>query len=177
MEIITEYFLLEELFSSFESILGNDLHKYKNHVYRIFNYAAFLKEEQELEKFAIASFFHDVGIWTHHTFDYLAPSAQLAKDFLADRNSTIDPEEIALMIDNHHKVSSYKGKFEEHVEIFRKADWTDVTMGAHHFEIPSSFIRKVEKQFPYKAFHFKLVKLFSGNFLKHPTSPLPMFKK
>jgi hypothetical protein len=30
----------------------------------------------------IAACFHDLGIWTDHTFDYLSPSAGLARDYL-----------------------------------------------------------------------------------------------
>ncbi|MDB5226858.1 MAG: hypothetical protein JWN78_1051 [Bacteroidota bacterium] len=177
MEVIKQYPLIEEIFSSYEKILGEDLEKYKNHVYRVFNYCLFLGDKTDEEKYAVAGVFHDLGIWTNDTFDYLQPSIALATKYLTQHNKEKDAEEISLMIDHHHKITSYKNKFENTVEIFRKADWTDVSMSVIHFEIPKSFIADVEKQFPYKAFHMKLVKLFLSNFTQHPIKPLPMFKK
>lgn len=177
MEVIKQHPLIEDLFSSYEEILGADFQKLKNHVYRIFNYCLFLGDPADEEKYAVAGVFHDLGIWTHHTFDYLQPSIELATNYLIQHNKQKDIEEISLMIDHHHKITSYKNKFENTVEVFRKADWADVSMSFIHFKIPPSFIADVEKQFPYKAFHFKLVKLFLSNLAQHPLKPLPMFKK
>jgi hypothetical protein len=81
------------------------------------------------------------------------------------------------MIDQHHKISSYKGNFATTVEIFRKADWTDVSLGIIHFEVPATFIQQAKTQFPYKGFHFFLIKLFFKNLFQHPLNPLPMFKR
>jgi hypothetical protein len=39
----------------------------------------------EFEKIAIAGVFHDLGIWTNKTFDYIAPSVVLAREYLAAR--------------------------------------------------------------------------------------------
>ncbi len=86
-------------------------------------------------------------------------------------------EEILLIIDNHHKTTPYKRNFSDAVEIFRKADWTDVSLGFIYFEIPTSFIKETVKKFPYKGFHFFLTKLFTKNLFQHPLKPLPMFKK
>jgi len=175
--IVQEQPIIEELFSSYSSIIGNDLEKYKNHVYRIFNYSLFLSNAANIEKYAVAAFFHDLGIWKNHTFDYLEPSIDLAKNYLLQQQKENWIEEISLMIDNHHKTSSYKGKFETTVEIFRKADFIDVSLGLMHFEISTQFIKETEKQFPYKGFHFMLTKLFMKNLFQHPLKPLPMFKK
>ena len=175
--IVQQHPIIEALFASYLDVLGSDTEKYKNHVYRIFNYSLYLGKKEEVEKYAIAAFFHDVGIWTNNTFDYLQPSIDLAKNYLIQIQKENWSEEIVLMIDNHHKTSSYKENFETTVEIFRKADWTDVSLGMIHFEIPTEFIQQVEKQFPYKGFHFFLTKLFTKNLFQHPLKPLPMFKK
>lgn len=39
------------------------------------------------EKYAIAAVFHDIGIWTNHTLDYLDPSAGQAKAYLTETGS------------------------------------------------------------------------------------------
>lgn len=175
--IVQQHPTIETLFVSYKDNIGNDVEKYKNHVYRIFNYSLYLSKNEDEEKYAIAAFYHDVGIWTNNTFDYLQPSIDLAKNYLIQIQKKNWSDEISLMIDNHHKTSSYKGNFETTIEIFRKADWTDVSLGMIHFEIPSAFIKQVEKQFPYKGFHFFLTKMFTKNFFQHPLKPLPMFKK
>jgi HD domain len=58
------------------SELGHDLIAYRNHVYRVVNLCLAIVEDSrvDLEKIAIAAVFHDLGIWTNHTFDYIAPS-------------------------------------------------------------------------------------------------------
>jgi hypothetical protein len=175
--IVKQHLIIEALFATYSDVLGNDMEKYKNHVYRIFNYSLYLSKNEEAEKYAIAAFFHDIGIWTNHTFDYLHPSIELAKKHLLQIQKNSWSEEIVLMIDQHHKISSYKGNFATTVEIFRKADWTDVSLGIIHFEVPAAFIQQVKTQFPYKGFHFFLIKLFFKNLLQHPLKPLPMFKK
>lgn len=175
--IVQQHPIIEALFALYKDAIGNDYEKYRNHVYRIFNYALYLSKNEEAEKYAIAAFFHDVAIWTHHTFDYLQPSIDLANAYLAKSNKTYWSEEIALMIDNHHKTTAYKGSFEITVNIFRKADWTDVSLDFMRFEIPAEIIKEAKKQFPYKNFHFFLARLFYKNLFQHPLKPLPMFKK
>lgn len=177
VKIAHQHPTIEALFASYSTVLGNDTEKYKNHVYRIFNYALYLSENEDIEKYAIAAFFHDVGIWTNNTFDYLQPSIELSRKYLIQIQKESWSNEIALMIDNHHKTTSYKGNYEATVDIFRKSDWIDVSLGLLRFEIPTTFIKLVEKQFSYKGFHFFLTKLFAKNLFKHPLKPLPMFKK
>ncbi|MFN8294646.1 MAG: HD domain-containing protein [Chitinophagales bacterium] len=175
--IVKQHPIIEDLISSYEKMIGTDTEKYKNHVYRIFNYALYLSKNEDADKYAVAAFFHDVGIWTNNTFDYLQPSIDLAKKYLIQNQKEVWTDEIALMIDNHHKTSIYKGAFENTVEIFRKSDWTDVSLGFIHFEIPVAFINQVVSKFPYKGFHFFLTKEFTKNLIQHPLKPLPMFKR
>jgi hypothetical protein len=39
-------------------------------------------DPEQLEKVAVAAAFHDLGIWTDGTFDYLPPSIRLAREWL-----------------------------------------------------------------------------------------------
>ncbi|MBK6276054.1 MAG: hypothetical protein IPF58_15805 [Saprospirales bacterium] len=63
--IIQQHPIIEALFASYASVIGKDTEKYRNHVYRIFNYTLFLSNNADEEKYAIAAFFHDIGIWTN----------------------------------------------------------------------------------------------------------------
>ena len=124
-EIIKENQLIESILNQYKTELNKDIDSYKNHVYRVFNYALVLDSETEnTEKYAITAAFHDLGIWTH-SFDYLEHSIALATEYLIENNQQNWVEEVSLMIDNHHRRSSYRGEFNEIVNVFRKSDWID----------------------------------------------------
>lgn len=179
MQIIKEYPLIDEILSEYQGSLQADFERYKNHVYRVFNFAVYLaKEEKEnLDKLAITLAFHDLGIWTHRTFDYLDPSIEMATKYLIKINKSAWISEISLMIDMHHKVTPYKGDFSNSVELIRMADLVDVSLGAYKFNIPDEFVKAVKSEFSNSGFHSKLFQLGLGNFFKSPFNPLPMFKK
>ena len=158
--------------------LHGDYDKYKNHVYRVFHLCLKIDTQTEnTDKYAIAAVFHDLGIWTHHTFDYLEPSINQAIEYLDKIGKPGWKDEIACMIDMHHKRSRYSGQNEETVETFRRADWIDVTRGIINFKIDGNEIKQLQKKFPNFGFHGFLLKQSVKNFLKHPLNPLPMFKK
>ena len=168
---------IDAILSIHKNVLAHDFKAYHNHVYRVFNFCLLQDSNpKNVEKYAVATAFHDLAIWTHNTFDYLSPSIQLATEYLQKSNKNLDIEEIGLMIDLHHKVSVYKGEFST-VEIFRKADWIDVSMGIMTFDLNKTELSKLKKAFPYYGFHWFLVKKTMRNLVKNPLNPLPMFKK
>ncbi|HHC80593.1 MAG TPA: HD domain-containing protein [Flavobacteriia bacterium] len=168
---------IDKILDNFKNVLKADFEVYKNHVYRIYNYAVlFDANSKNDEKYAIAAAFHDMGIWTH-SFDYLEPSIQLATTYLKETEREEWIEEVSLLIDNHHKMSVYKGKFKKTVEAFRKADWIDVTRGMKSFGLEKSEYKAVQALFSNKGFHWFLLKQSVKYFVKHPLHPLPMFKK
>lgn len=174
--MIQEYQLIEDILADYKDLLYKDFSIYKKHVYRIFNYAIYFDNSSEnIKKYAIASVFHDIGIWTD-SFDYLKPSIVLAIDFLKLNNLENWQKEIALMIANHHKIISYKGSFSKTVNTFRKADWIDVTYGIKKYKMPKTSFKYVQKTFKNNGFHLFLLKQWFAWFLKHPFSSLPMFK-
>jgi hypothetical protein len=74
--LVTSLPTVEEVLDVHASELGQDLIAYRNHVYRVVNLCLAIVGDSpvELEKIAVAAVFHDLGIWTNHTFDYIAPS-------------------------------------------------------------------------------------------------------
>ncbi|POY38417.1 phosphohydrolase [Solitalea longa] len=170
--------IIEKVMEENKSVINADFNRYRNHVYRVFNLCLKLDNTVEnIDKYAIAAVFHDLGIWTHHTFDYLHPSVALANEYLLRINRVDWQEEITLMIDMHHKINRYTGHYENTVETFRQADWIDVTQGALHFNLSKAVINEIKALFPNLGFHAFLLKQSSLNFLKHPFNPLPMFKR
>ena len=140
MTIIKKNMILDEVLETWQSALGDDFIAYKNHCYRVFNFYAALiaKTPMNMDKGAIAIAFHDLGIWSHQTFDYLAPSEQLAREYLLNDGNTAWTDEIVAMINNHHKIRAYHGN--PLVEAMRKADWLDVSLGLVHFGLDKSLM-------------------------------------
>jgi hypothetical protein len=170
--------IIEDLMQKFKPVIGDDYDRYKNHVYRVFSNCLLIdKEESNKEKYAIAAVYHDIGIWTNHTLDYLNPSSEQARLYLTETGKQDWIEEITLMIYWHHKISKYRGNHERIVENFRKADWIDVSLGLITFGFDKQKIKETRKKLPNLGFHIFLINGTVKNFFEHPLNPLPMFKK
>jgi hypothetical protein len=176
--LVTSLPTVELVLGDHASELGHDLTAYRNHVYRVVNLCvAILGDSRgDLEKIAVAAVFHDLGIWTNHTFDYIAPSVALAREHLAARGMADWIPEIEAMIVDHHKVTPSHANPQSLVESFRRADWIDVTRGLRRFGLPRTFIAAVDAAWPNAGFHRRLLQLTIDRFLKHPLTPLPMVK-
>lgn len=170
--------IIEELLLQFKQALDADYERYRNHVYRVFLNCILLDTaEDNEEKYAIAAVFHDIGIWTNHTFDYLQPSIEQLKIYLNSKEKQAWEEEISEMIYWHHKISRHMKPYEITVETFRKADWIDVSLGFLGFGADKKRIKEYKKHFPNRGFHLFLVRQTLKNFIKHPLNPIPVFKK
>ena len=78
--------LIESILSDWRERIGGDYAGYRGHVYRMFNYCLALHpaSDEEKTKLAIAACFHDIGLWSDHTVDYLAPSVVQAENYFAE---------------------------------------------------------------------------------------------
>lgn len=169
-----------EIISPFESVIGNDFHAYKNHVIRVIKFTLELKEnlpDDDKLKIIIAAVFHDIGLWTANTFDYLPPSIHQAEKYLHDQHLSDWRDEVTTIITYHHKLKKYKGQFSELVEPFRKADLIDLTKGLVSFGLPKPILKTCYSQYPILGFRRKIVGKFGKNLLKNPLRPLPMVKR
>ena len=176
--VLTTVALLDELLQHHASALGDDFTAYRNHTYRVINFCSELSTDDpvSLEKMVIAAAFHDLGIWTDKTFDYLPPSERLAKAYLAKRGNAEWAPEISAMIHEHHKITRYRPNPDWLVEAFRKADLVDVSRGIITFGLPRKFVGEVLSTFPNAGFHKRLIQLSFRRLLSHPLSPLPMYR-
>jgi hypothetical protein len=158
--------------------LGRDLIAYRNHAYRVLNLCVTLAgaEAESLERIAVAAAFHDLGIWTDGTFDYLAPSVGLATAHLAASRRDEWIPEVAEMIQQHHKIRRYRSAAHALVEPFRRADWIDVSGGFMTFGVSRAFIRELYSAWPSAGFHSRLVQLELARLRSHPWNPLPMVR-
>ncbi len=169
--------IIEKVLEEHKGIIKGDYNTYKNHVYRVYSLCLKLDTTGlNNDKYAIAAVFHDLGIWTHHTFDYIRPSIETAADYLEKMDKPQWKSEISTMIATHHKISGYSGPYLKTVENFRRADWIDVTKGILKFGLAKGEIAEVQIQFPFRGFHKFLLNQTTNYFFKHPLRPLPMFK-
>jgi hypothetical protein len=178
VQMITHIELLETLLQRYLQVLGADYRGYRNHVYRVLNFCSLVMplDASQLEKLAIAGAFHDLGIWTDKTFDYLDPSERLALTFLEETGRHAWSEEVMAMIHHHHKITPVQGDAPALVEAFRKGDWIDVTHGLFAYGVSRKQRKEVFAQFPDAGFHRRLLQLSFKRLLTHPLSPLPMMK-
>lgn len=176
--MLTEIATLDAILAVHATELGDDFTAYRNHTFRIANLCAAQSSagEQQLQKIAIAAAFHDLGIWTDRTFDYLQPSVRLAAAYLARTGQEEWVPEIGEMILQHHKISRYRSNPQWLVEPFRRADWIDVSRGVLTLGVPRQLIRDVYAAWPSAGFHRRLVELELAHVRKHPLRPLPVFR-
>ncbi len=170
--------IVDEVLRSYSAQLGSDYAAYKNHVYRVLNFCAAQSSPDpvSLEKIAIAAVFHDLGIWSDGTFDYLPPSIRLATAYLHRTGRAEWTAEIEAMILEHHKISRYRGNSGPLVESFRRADWIDVSLGLRRFGLARSVVAPVFSEWSNEGFHRRLIELSVRRARTNPTAPLPMIR-
>jgi len=173
--LLTRIPTIDDLLNEHAIALRQDFVGYRNHVYRVVNLCVAIVGPRELEKIAVAAVFHDLGIWTNGTFDYIAPSIALAHEHLTAHAREAWAGEIEEMIAEHHKITptADPGSL---VEAFRRADWIDVTRGLRAFGVPRPFIARLFATWPSAGFHWRLVTLALDRFRRHPLTPLPMVR-
>lgn len=170
--------LVEEVLDRYASALGCDYIAYRNHVHRVVNVCGAITgaSGDDLSKIAIAAAFHDLGIWTDLTFDYIPPSISLARQYLLGCSRAEWIPEVEAMIVNHHKITRARAHPEWLVEGFRRADWIDVSYGVRRFGVARPFIRSLFAAWPSAGFHWRLAELAAMWSRRHPLTPLPMVK-
>jgi hypothetical protein len=176
--LITEIRTLDQVLATYTKQLGADFVAYRNHTYRVVNLCVVLAPtgRDQIEKIAIAAAFHDLGIWTEGTFDYLEPSARLARDYLSCTNQRGWIPELQRMICEHHKLRASRADNAWLVEPFRKADWIDVSRGALKFGMSPRLVGQILSAWPNAGFHKRLVQLALKRLRTNPLTPLPMMR-
>lgn len=167
--------VIEEILGAHVDELGTNFNAYRNHVYRMLRFTFALREfsNEEKEKIRIAAAFHDLGIWTCSTFDYIEPSVALAEDYLRSRGMIDTIPDITSMIDLHHSIRRCA---DPAVEAFRIGDLIDLSLGVFKFGLPSDFIREAKREFPNRGFHKGLVRTGAAWIVRHPLNPLPIVR-
>ena len=170
--------LIEEILGNWKSVIGENFEGYKNHVYRMIHFCFTKKDcnREEKQKLMIAACFHDLGLFTDKTVDYLPPSIVLAKKYLQENGLNDWLEEVELMIDMHHKITAYTDSRYPLVEVFRQGDLIDFSLGLVKFTVDPDYVDLVKSKFPNAGFHKMLLVEAVKWVLRHPLNPAPIMK-
>ncbi|MCV9386813.1 HD domain-containing protein [Reichenbachiella ulvae] len=171
---------IERVLLYYTQALGKDYNAYRNHVYRVYHLTLLLCSKElnkaQEEALAIAAVFHDIGIWTHHSMDYLGPSAESATRHLNESGKGHLADLCNQIISNHHKLSRYQGEHAELIEAFRQADLMDLAFGKLRQGLPSSRYAHLRESFPFLGFQKLIIKKVISHAWRHPSHPFPMLK-
>lgn len=169
---------IDTILAPWKELIGQDYQGYRNHVIRMVTFCLLLEpcSEEDQQKIEIAACFHDIGIWTKQTLDYLAPSVIPARKYLKAHDLADWIPEITEMILEHHKLRKVKNGNSRLVELFRKGDLVDFSTGKIKFGLDKRLVSGVKNEFPNAGFHSMLVKRSAKWFVKHPLNPVPMMK-
>jgi len=170
--------LIEAILSPWSGVIGGDYPGYRNHVVRMLTFCLALRacSEEERRKLEIAACFHDIGLWTANTFDYLEPSVPPAREYLREHGLEAWGDEIAAMILDHHKLTAVAVAPSPLVELFRRGDLVDFSLGLVRFGLDANFVRQVKRDIPNAGFHRALVRMTLHWVSRHPLNPAPMMK-
>lgn len=175
---------------------GDDYEGYRGHIYRVLTYALhFLDESPSYQSvIGIALVYHDIGLWTNGTLNYLEPSCKKAKyDMKKQKMSPTDVNLVQDIIYWHHKVTEYESdaatadtvsspslsyskisaiKNDKIINAVRKADLIDFSFGIIKYGMPKEYIQFVQKKIPDAGFHKTLLlfapKLYGYQVWRYP---------
>jgi hypothetical protein len=179
MKVVSSYVLVDEILENYRSVIKTDFAGYRNHVTRMLNFCHYLLpniNEEESQKLQIAAAFHDIALWTHDRVDYLVPSYQDCHKYLASQALEHWGQEIQIIIDMHHLLSTYQGPFERLTEVFRKADLVDFSFGLVKNGVDKAFIKQVKNGLPNAGFHKTLLRFTFKQLGRNPFKPMPMLR-
>ena len=102
---LTRVPLVDEVLGPYRARIGEDWAGYRNHVLRVLNFCRALSGEDALpEALVVAAAFHDLGIWSDGTFDYIEPSAAHAASWLHSPGRPREGDAVRTVVPMDHNV-------------------------------------------------------------------------
>jgi hypothetical protein len=177
--------LLDKILESYRGVIGIDFQGYRNHCQRVYLYTLRLTAKppssssdakEYCDKIATAVAFHDIGLWTAKTVDYIDPSEEEGMKYLTSVGKTAWKEEVSLMITRHHQILQGTLITGTLPETFRRADLVDFSWGLITWGVPRKVIIQTQGLFINAGFHWGLVCKAIAWFFQHPLNPAPMMR-
>lgn len=175
LPILTSFEIVDDVMEQFSSITGEHRIAYSNHIYRVLNYWRGLLGSPTVPRgVEVAAAFHDIGLWISETPDYRVASIASAKEYLVKHKWNILRPQVERLIDEHHKIFQYRGRWERKVNAFRQADQIDLAKGLMTYGLDKQYIGDVYMAFPSNGFHMFVARRVLCRAIKNPINPFPM---
>lgn len=165
---------MDACLSKYKQEFGGAYDVYRNHCLRVLSFARYIlitesgfsdaQVQRAMPLMEVALAYHDMGLFTDLTLEYLDPSAARAERDLKDTLSADDLLLVQNIILWHHKVSPWSGADVEGnaiVNAVRKGDWIDATTCL----FGGAFVRKGVSSGNIVAAHTDLPEMGFGKFL------------
>jgi hypothetical protein len=192
----TEHIVLDTELAKFPVAMGDEMEAYRNHCLRVLSFAVAhlggvkMVSSKSVDVMALALAYHDLGLWSDGTLDYLEPSARQLEASTRDKvedEDVFNDSDIATaraIITEHHKLTDYhshddRGINANLVNAVRKGDWADFTIGIVRFGLPASFVESAYSKIPEADFHLILTTMggrLSPDSLMNQLAILNIFK-
>ena len=175
--ILTTHPLIEEILDAHaERARGDEagFAGYRGHVYRVFNLARGLVDDADDrdDKLAISAAFHDIAAFAG--LDYLALSIGAQDAWLERTGRSEWSEELAVVVAQHHRFGTYRGRHARLAEPLRRADLADLSQGLIRSGIRKEHVRAVRRTFDVGSFFTRSVaRAAVRNLVRHPLDPMP----
>jgi len=166
--------LVDEILAPYDSsALG--FSGYKNHVRRLICFASELTDlsKDDRTMITIAACFHDLGLFTDNTFDYLPPSVAHALTYVRSVGLERWADQVATMIDKHHCIRKTEDRL---TEVFRKADLIDFSLGLFKCGLRREQVRSIRSSYANLGFHRHVLRTAGRWIVRHPFDPVPVLK-
>ncbi len=179
-DILRTHSLVEEILAAHRDHARGDeagYAGYRGHVYRVLNLARALvsDEDDRDDKLAIAAAFHDLDAFS--TMDYLAPSIRAQDAWLRRTGRAAWAPELAVVVAEHHRPTTYRGAHARLAEPFRRADLADLSFGLVRGAIPRDHVRSVRGSFDVGPFLTRVVpRAVLRRVVRRPLDPAPYLR-
>jgi hypothetical protein len=176
-QLLTTHPLIEEILDAHADRACGDeagFAGYRGHVYRVYNLARGLVDDADDrdDKLAIAAAFHDIEAFAG--LDYLAPSIHTQDAWLERTDRSAWSEELAVVVAQHHRLGTYRGRHARLAEALRRADLADLSQGLIRSGISKDHVHDVRQSFDVGSFFTRTVpKAAVRNLIRHPLDPMP----
>ncbi len=172
---------IEVVLPAHRQALGAFYEAYRGHVYRVLNFSLCLVARLApatpdiRPKLGVAAAFHDLGVWSDATWDYLPPSIRRMRAYLTASARASWSDELSVWVEMHHKLRPYRGPGAGAVEAFRRADLADFP-GWRRFGMPAAWLSEVRRTWPDHGFRRGVAVAVILGALRRPWRPLPMVR-
>ena len=172
--------VIDSILEAHAAALGGHLRIYRHHCLYVYHSVHAMVPDEAARSdhaLAVAAAFHDLGLFTEDTIDYLEPSVDLAAAYCEKEGRSDLIGLVTRVIENHHKITPVRrGPDAALIDAFRRADWQFVMMGAYPGALGWRGHRALKRALPTPGFHRFIVGHSARHVRSGKRNPLPILR-